>query len=157
MLGMGEWNRSQGHSKMIKRTVREGEVSKMQGGPGASPYWLSRLTVCIPSQPCTQGCHVGSFKLAVGVGATSQKSRKMAHQDLLSSESWLFNIYQPTIAKIPAASPAVGGPECSGIRGGPWARDRFGEMDGKEGIFNEPHSVSKVPPISAVPQHRVGS
>lgn len=45
MLGMGAGGRSQGHSKMIKRTVREGEASKMQGGPGASLYCPSRLTV----------------------------------------------------------------------------------------------------------------
>lgn len=158
MLGMGAGGRSQGHSKMIKTTVREGEVSKMQGCPGASPYWLSSLTACVPSQVCTQGCHVGSFKPAVGGVSMPQKSRKRADQGLFSPESWLFNIYQRTIAATPAASPAVGGPESCvrGICDGPWARDRLGEVEGREGIFSGPHSVSKGPPSSGEPQHRAG-
>lgn len=59
--GDGEGGQVPGHFKMIKRAVREGEVSKTQGCPGASRYWLSRLTVSISSQLCAQGCHVGSF------------------------------------------------------------------------------------------------
>lgn len=130
---MGEGDRPQGHSKMMKRTVREGEVSKMQGCPEASPYRQSNLTVHVPSQVCAEGCPVGSFKPAVGGGPIPQKSRKMANPNLFSPESWLFHIYQPTIAEKPAASPAVGGPESQGLRHLRWAFGR-GEVWGDGGL-----------------------
>lgn len=49
MLGMGRETGSQEHFRIIKRTVRECEVSKMQGCAGAGWHWLGRLCTSFPS------------------------------------------------------------------------------------------------------------
>lgn len=49
MLGMGQGDRVPKHFRIIKRMVREYEVSKTQGCAGAGWHWLGRSCTAFPN------------------------------------------------------------------------------------------------------------